>query len=309
MPHFYTLYRNIIIVLFFGHFVIGCNIINPTEKAPTYIHIDSFYFKNNPAITVKDVNGGSLNTFSNTSHAINSIWAYYNGAGIGAFDLPVTFPVIAQGAGKLVIVPGISQDGLNSFLVTYPFYQVDTYSFIAKPGQVINHIPVTQFYTDAVVTVICNFETGIHGFNHWGDWGGANLTTEGYTSGPSYLQSHVGRIFLNSATYDTLSVDTSSPFTISYNTNSTNPAYIEMDYKNTAPFAVGIKGNLLSLAYDTLTLVNLYPTDTWKKVYLQVADYAIQRKATSYNFYIKTSLPPGDTRDTILIDNVQLITF
>ena len=59
----------------------GCNIINPHEQTPTYIHVDSFVFQYNSAVPFT------------TSHDIRTVWAYYNNNPVGTFDLPATFPV------------------------------------------------------------------------------------------------------------------------------------------------------------------------------------------------------------------------
>src|ERR1700761_424190 len=68
----------------------GCNVINPKEAVPTYIHVDSFRFT--PANY--ELQGAS-------THDIRTVFAFYNNNPIGVFDLPATFPVIATGTGKL----------------------------------------------------------------------------------------------------------------------------------------------------------------------------------------------------------------
>ncbi len=100
-----------ICVLFFQ----DCNVINPPEKTPTYIHIDSVHVNINPYLT-------NVSASSN----ITCIWVYYNENPIGTFDLPATIPVMTTsdtGVGQLQIAPGIAVDGLNNLLGVYPFYR------------------------------------------------------------------------------------------------------------------------------------------------------------------------------------------
>ena len=106
----------------------GCNIINPVEPLPTYIHIDSFKFQPNPSLV-------GLNL--PTTHAISNVWVYYNDNPVGEFDLPCTIPIIATGSQQVQLFPGIIVNGLNSLTGIYPFYTADTFTLAAQPG---NHV-------------------------------------------------------------------------------------------------------------------------------------------------------------------------
>src|SRR5947208_2212519 len=113
----------------------GCNVINPHEPTPTYVHIDSFHFVANPTYVGTTI-----------SHKITTVWAYYNNNPIGEFDLPCTIPVVTNGeTGTLELAPGILINGLNSSLTAYPFYTLDTFRLPTMPGKIVNHTPVTEF--------------------------------------------------------------------------------------------------------------------------------------------------------------------
>ena len=115
----------------------ACNIINPKEEIPTYVHIDSFKFYNpNPNLT------GSAN------QAITSVWAYIDGNPIGVFDLPATIPVLANGTQELQLAPGVNNQGLKDYQLTYPFFAFHKESITATPGKVINITPETQYVPD-----------------------------------------------------------------------------------------------------------------------------------------------------------------
>src|ERR1043165_596911 len=91
----------------------GCNMINPDERIPTYIHIDSFKFINdNPGLT------------GSSSHDIKSVWAFIDGQTVGVFDLPATIPVLLDKTGELKLAPGIDNQGLTTYQELYPFYTI-----------------------------------------------------------------------------------------------------------------------------------------------------------------------------------------
>jgi hypothetical protein len=282
-------------LVLFGCFLIllpGCNLINPHENTPTYIHVDSFVFTSTPNVNISN------------SHSITTVYAYYNNIGIGTFDLPCTIPVMATGTGTLELLPGIIQDGLNSLVSTYPYYTSDDYSFAAQPGKIINHNPTTHYYTDIKKTTISDFAFGNTNFGMTNGnrqivavYNKDSLVFEGDASGEIVLQA-VGDS----------SVDSSKiQFAIPLNQNQ---VYIEFNYKSSIPFYVGLGANFSSyLSTDPYYLAGIAPNDHWEKFYLQVTDFAERAQATSYTFYIKAVLGTGQTNGRLLIDNIQLVTF
>ena len=60
--------------------------------------------------------------------AITDAWVYVDDGLIGAFELPATIPVLAEGKHKLEIRPGIKLNGISSTRAPYPFYQPITYN-------------------------------------------------------------------------------------------------------------------------------------------------------------------------------------
>src|SRR6185436_15679217 len=88
----------------------SCNIINPAEPVPAYVHADSISLKTD------------LVTEGSSSCKINDVWAYVDGNVIGTFEMPVTFPVLAAGVHRLTIRPGILMNGIAATRAIYPFY-------------------------------------------------------------------------------------------------------------------------------------------------------------------------------------------
>ena len=287
----------------------GCNIINPAEPTPTYIHIDSFHFVQNTAIHLYTLppNGAASHTggLVPLSHQTNIAWVYYNNNPIGIFDLPATIPVLATGSGQLEIYPAIIEDGENNSIAIYPFYTSDTFTFAAKPGATITHNPQTGFYFDAKVFTISNFDDGHIYFAPWQGSPGNFKLTDINTPDSVFDGSHSGMIYLSNPSVDSAVDSTSFSFVIPSGT-----AYIEFDYNSTLPFYVGLQANLSHIISSTpVFLSGIYPNTGWQKFYLKVDGFTSSAQGTSYNFYIKATLSPGQTSGRLLIDNIQLVTF
>lgn len=286
-----TKLRWAILLLCVSFFWQCCNIINPAEKVPTYIHIDSFQFVRNPVWPL-------LPASSN----ITGVKVYYNNNPIGTFDLPATIPVIAQGAGTIEVAPIISVNGLNNLTAVYPFYQLDTMSFNAQPGKTIVFNPVTSYFNDIVPYLISDF-SGNPLFAL--DMGNRPLLTVYPPDPGAYNGGGTGSIKL-------LAIgDSSVDSTIKQFAIPKGSAYIEFDYLTTIPFAVGLQANIAGIFSTPFYLGGVFPNvdGKWRKFYLSVADFNAQYQGSTYNFYISATLGPNQTSGRMLIDNIYLITL
>jgi hypothetical protein len=284
----------ILFILAAGSFT-GCNLIDPKEVTPTYVHIDSFTFYRNPTLPA------SLTL----SHQINSVWVFYNDNPIGVYDLPVTFPVMATGTGKLTIAPGISVSGMNNYLARYPFYMSDTLTIQPQPGKVMSIKPRTTYFP-----TIRNYPAGginfedlitrfdlVSGSVPIAISGDSSDVCEGYGS---------GLIALNRPN-DTLSEN-------SWNTTFSVPlgadAYIELNYKGNTPFYIGLQANMNNGGiYMKRYLTGVYASDHWQKFYLAIKDFVAQYQADNYTLFIKAALPADQATGRVLLDNIQVIYF
>lgn len=252
---------------------------------PTYVHVDSFSF-----------NAQSAPTRVATSHQITAVWAYYNNNPVGVFDLPADIPVITDGtSGQLTLRPAVAMSGLNNFMVQYPFYTSDISTLTSQPGKTVNYIPTTTFASAARFQIISTFDSST---------GPRFVAVDG--SVPLKVSVGENGSIALSMPVDTMSEDSSST---RFMIDQGKEAFIEFDYKNTIPFAVGLRANIAGSIYFKYYLGGVYASDHWQKFYLSVRDFAAQYKGDDYNMYIKASLPDGTNSGTVLIDNVQLVYF
>ncbi len=90
----------------------GCDAINPKEKIPAYIHIDSIALRDGP-----DNASGTI------SHDIQDAWVLADDEFIGVFQLPATIPILKKGPKEVVVRAGIKNNGISNTRGVYPFYE------------------------------------------------------------------------------------------------------------------------------------------------------------------------------------------
>jgi hypothetical protein len=291
MLHIIIRLKYLIFLFSCGLFWQGCNVINPHEQTPTYIHIDSFQF----------VNNASLVHSLTASHQINIAWVYYNNSPVGVFDLPATIPVIARGTGTLEIFPGVVINGQNNLTGVYPFYVPDTsLTFTAQPGKIINYTPKTKFYTTTKIFQISDF-SGNTNFA----LASGNIPIVSVSADSLSFEGRSGMISLIVP-----GIDSSEDSSIYRFPIPRGNAFIEFDYKCSIPFYVGLQSNLASEFYQKYYLAGIYPSSNnqWQKFYLSVSNFVAQYTGDTYNLYIKASIPSGPA-GKVLLDNIQLVTF
>jgi hypothetical protein len=294
--------KQIIILLAVSLCFSSCSIVKPAPQAvPTYVHIDSFKFLQPNGYYAVD---------GSTSHDIGSIFVFYNGQAVGNFDLPSTFPVIATDSGVLEVEPGISVNGIEDNQSIYPFYTIDTFQFTANPGKVLDHTSSTEYISALRLALNADFEQG-NGFTLVS--GDSTLRVINKQNSPAsmiYEGLASGYIGLGIPGDSSINVDQQT-FTVPQS-NGVGTPYMEFNYQSSMPFYVGVIA--ISTATGTTVtssayyLSGIYPSSTWKKFYLQLADFVATYPADQYAVVFKATLPSNQSNGYLILDNVKVIT-
>lgn len=266
----------------------GCNIINPSEVVPTYVHIDSFSFAGNP-------------NYGTSSHKITNVHVYFNNAPVGIFDLPVTFPVLATSAGTLLVLPGIDFAGLSGYEITYPFYDGDTMNLTPAPGVTLNFAPETRYSSSAKLPLFLeNFDEPTTSFKKLsGD------TTLGRVTGSEAFEGG-GSGFINlSAGKDSVTIIQNQPIAIPINQES----YLEINYKSNIPLQIGMNAVLSTGDSYSEYLIGLKDRSEWGKIYIGLRDFVSGHQGTEYRVLLRAQKFGGVTDAKVYIDNVKVISF
>lgn len=267
---------------------ISCNIINPADPVPSYLKIDG--------VTLNTTNA----TEGSNSNKIVDAWAYAGGQDLGVYNLPALFPVLASGPTQIIISPGIEDNGIAASRTIYPFYFPDTQTIDLQPKIIYPLHPVFKYRPGTVFSFIEDFESG----NIFNRIDGDTTLTRIVSSPDIFEGAGCGKIFLDSLhTYT--EVETANAYIIS--TNVTNPIYLELNYKCTQPFQVGI------MAHKGTEFIRYYnwtinPKAEWNKIYLNMTDDIRQLAADDYRILIKATYDVTVKPDAgIFFDNIKLV--
>ena len=250
----------------------GCNMVNPAEKIPTYITIDT-----TTVLSTASATHGSV------SHKITDVWVYYNFELLGAFELPARVPVMAEGKGQLQLVAGIWDNGLSGTRARYPFYNVDTYSFTAAPGQTINYFPKFTYRT-ADTPAIKYFSEGFEQGNIFVPLGGD--TSFAKTNDPNEVfegdWSSKMHLTTDNPTGESI---TTQEFYLTPNRD----AYLELNYKSDVPFDLRTQIYHVGTTV-TSDVISFKARSNWTKVYVNLTGFAAAFQYGKFKFLIKTAL-------------------
>jgi hypothetical protein len=272
----------ILSLVFFTAAFQSCEIINPAEKVPTYLHVDSFQFIPN-------------STMGSSSHKINSVWVYFDNQPLGAFDLPATVPILTDNPGVITLWPGVVFSGLKDINTRYPFYTLDTLTINPSQGQVINIYPKTTYFADTTLNVtlqdfdISSGSTLLSGDTGLVRTGDPNYVFEGGYSGLIYLdnQQNSQNVVLGSFP-------------------AGKETFLELDYKGTLAFGIGVQAQDVNSQFITEVVLTVKPKATWNKLYVGLQDFISKYPTGPYRIVITVS-EPSPTTGFVALDNLKVI--
>lgn len=269
----------------------GCNVINPSESIPTYVRIDSCSF-----VTKDYAREGS------GSQKITSAWVYFNNQAIGTFKLPATVPIIMDGPGDLAIIPGIALNGL-SFETQYPFFSTYDTSIAVAQGKTISITPKINYLESTKFQWKEDFELGIG--NRFVEVNSDKAEDTGITKVSDdrvFEGAGSGYIQLDSK-HPSSEIITNDGFPITQ-----GKAYLELNYKSTTSFVVGLQTTQSSnIVFEYIGGVK--PKDSWNKIYFDLSAFTATYQTSPYRLMIKTTLDEGLSEGYVLFDNIKVVSF
>jgi len=271
--------------------LIGCQKELEAEKA-CFISIEKFKYSSNNEENIP---------FSQEyqSIRINDCWVTFNGIFLGAFEMPSTIPVLFDGEINAIISPGIKVNGTASNRVIYPFYkeyEVST-EINFEENTILN--PTTEYKENVNFQLLeeGNFEIG-------------NMLekTENSDTIPFIQNEEVFQGQKSCAIH----VDSENPFFQIKNIepmffeNYFESIFIELDFKSSIPFSVGIITNEdLDNRQEHMII---FASNEWKKMYLDISPLIGPEGAvSSYQIYFEGALPENTESGFVLLDNIKIV--
>ncbi|MFT5512959.1 MAG: hypothetical protein ACI8SE_001358 [Bacteroidia bacterium] len=279
----------------------GCNVFDREEPTPVYFYIDNFQLE-----TKADNSQGS------NAHDILDAWVYVDGQLIGAFEVPVTIPVIATDTVRVTILAGIKKNGRSDDREIYPYYQAIQDTLILAPGRIDSFFPKIKYHDSTEFKWIEDYEDRTISFEPSGvniDEDSMRLTfepTEVYNH--SNLNQVSGMVEFDSINQK-FENSTISKFTIPSNSST----YLEMNYNLETETQIGFyaydqAGNII----DRINVLYLFKTNgDWKKSYISLTeDMSDPRFANAtFKIFIYAKNFSDNPNARLYFDNLKLLHF
>lgn len=265
----------------------GCD---QPEPIPAYLNIQSV-----------DIQGFPDQNFSH-------VWVYADLQLLGAFPLPATIPVIANGQTEIQVFPGVDENGDYLTPNIYPFFKKLVQNFNLVPGETTVVQPVLSYDLTAKQPLIEDFENGTHQFTNDNDLD--LLTKMEVQMNGGVANSKAGKITLDTAHRI---FESRSPALLGLPLD--RPVWLEISYKADFKFHIGLAGSVAGGVESSLYFQQIFPKTGWTKMYVNLTDAIKLTEFDTYKIGIRAELPVDANgkfellNGSIWLDNIRLIHF
>lgn len=240
----------------------------PNGGIPIYLRIDS------PSIADDGLVG-------NINWRIPDVYVSVNNTDLGAYQMPVSVPVLSDGDARMIISGGVYKNGIVSQRIEYPFWRPDTFTIVNPVGgQVYTHHPVYHYYADVQHGILQDFNAGT-GFD----------TTMKLTPGID-ADSISGRVWQCGTIAMSGSDSLKGTIQSSGDAILTNgrQAFLEFNFKQSGTsqavsFDVGLQGVTSTGLTTNNTVLTIFPTQSWKKTYIDFSTFIGNNYGSTFRVY------------------------
>lgn len=232
-------------------------------------------------------------------HQLTEVYAYTQNRFLGVYPIPGRIPILEEGATTLDLFPGIRANGIKATPDIYPFLGRHRSSLHLVPGGFDTVRPVFAYDPLARIRFVEDFENGNTFFNQVLSGKPIEVVADAFEG------NGAGMILVD--TFDRI-FEAAAPVYSDLRQNGT-PIYLEIHYRNEAPFLIGIMGEEFGVPGRKEYVVGLWPRDTWNKVYISLTDAVNLSRWQNIQVIIRAAAPldPDQTEARIWIDNIKLI--
>ncbi|MCK4661248.1 MAG: hypothetical protein KAT68_00170 [Bacteroidales bacterium] len=263
---------------------ISCDIINPLEDIPSYIQIDKIsHSEDSNALKITDA------------------WINIDGNLIGIYELPAKFPIIESGVHTIKVRAGIKVNGIAASRAYYPFYTSYETNIELLPTEIIKIFPEVSYADFANRLWVEDFESAGISIEETSD-SDAELV---FSSDDVFDGYKSGKIFLPD-TSDYYECFTINNFILPYNNT---PIYLELNYKNSIQFFVGVYVLSLSGSIDKHTIILIHKHTEWNKIYIDLTTTVNNYPESFFKLFIMVIKENKEQSEEIFIDNLRLVTY
>ncbi|RPG58624.1 MAG: hypothetical protein CBD51_004555 [Flavobacteriales bacterium TMED191] len=281
-----------IIILLITIIFHSCEDNKYSAHTPSYIEINHFKYDGN-------TNTNKPHPLQYQSTNITDGWISMNGEVIGVFEMPCQVPILSEGLHSFDIYPGIKVNGIAGNRAKYPFYNKFEIDVELIKDQVIPIYPTTSYHKNVtkIFETQGTFEQPGTMFERVNDNDTVPIRQnyevfQGQYSTAIYLDSVKNKFEIRNI--DELELPLNS--------------FMELDFKSNISFNIGLiiinSGNIPIKE----ELIQLYPTESWKKIYLDLYPLInLGNNNSKYKIYIDGQYNDLVIKNAIYIDNLKLV--
>ncbi len=274
------LQRILYFILIFSFF--SCNKEN--NDIPSYVKID-------------DVDLLYNQDFGANTDNITDVWFYIDDNLQGVYEMPVEFPILNEGIQNIRIKAGVKANGIASTRIQYPFYNsyFDTIELNQDESKIISPIFT---YNDEFTPAPDQIED----FESSGTIIDSTLNSEIDFSIISENQNHYAyaKIDTPNINFEASTQDLILP-------QQGAPVYLEIDYKSSTEFLVGM---YINYSQDVVKreLLWVTPKQDWNKIYINLTSTVSESiGAVSFKVFINMRRNDPSISEEISFDNVKIL--
>ncbi|MDG2139239.1 MAG: hypothetical protein P8J77_03455 [Flavobacteriales bacterium] len=274
------LQRILYFILIFSFF--SCNKEN--NDIPSYVKID-------------DVDLLYNQDFGANTENITDVWFYIDDNLQGVYEMPVEFPILNEGIQNIRIKAGVKANGIASTRIQYPFYNsyFDTIELNQDESKIISPIFT---YNDEFTPAPDQIED----FESSGTIIDSTLNSEIDFSIISENQNHYAyaKIDTPNINFEASTQDLILP-------QQGAPVYLEIDYKSSTEFLVGM---YINYSQDVVKreLLWVTPKQDWNKIYINLTSTVSESiGAVSFKVFINMRRNDPSISEEISFDNVKIL--
>ncbi len=254
---------------------------------------------------------------------INTVWVDINDRPIGTYELPAKINFTAEeGVVEVMVISGVTQNGLNALRVQYPFFLTHRENIIISKDKRDYYLNEQE---DSVLRVTYLERANVTPIEDFEDVGLRFQTTNlsdvplrriTITTNPDdVFNSQIPGERNNASGYvrmhdnETLfEIESTDDFNLP---QGSGDIYLELHYKTNHMFTIGLLSNLPGRGIEQAPIVRAFPTNgEWRKMYVYYSDDVNAAVGALWHKVFIGAIRQNDEKDKkidIYFDNIKII--
>lgn len=266
----------------------SCNPLAVQGPEPAFIDIPELRFIHDPAQGSRE-------------HDIKYVEVFFENFSIGFYEIPAKISVIpTTDVSTLIIKPAYQRNGQQNEITVYPMMTWHVVDQTFETYETYEIIPEFKYDDLCVFDLLEGFESG-NSLTY--DLDNIDSTRLVRTTSTAKTGSYSGLMTSKNGEY----IAVATEFLFLDLDNDGRPVFVELDYKNNSPFAIGLLGEGNGQQLEIFRW-NQKPQSDWNKIYFDITPFIIQVPAKGYRlFFILDSTSSSGSDSELYIDNLKLI--